>query len=159
MEEEKYSLVRAERNSARTVVTILERDESPPSTNPGYSPTNQHTYRVSAFIDKLSPSRGVKYNLAWSFGDYLYDIPARLGRNQALDAAADALITACDRFSAGSADQSQRFLVKYVEAVRALRLCLDDEQTATTSETLGAVMLLLICQVSALFLFTSYAYR
>jgi len=150
VEEAKYSLVHAEQKSVESDVMLVGRNDPLPSATLVYSPTNKHTYRVSAFIDKLNPTRGVKYNLAWSFGDYLCDIPGHLGRNEALDAAADALITACDRFPAGYADQPRRFLAKYVEAVRALRLCLDDEQTVTEPETLCAVMLLLICQVSPL---------
>lgn len=150
MEDEKYSLVRSEKRTATPTVTVLERDDTPPRAALPRSPTNTHTYRVSAFIDTLKPARGVRFNLAWSYGDYLTDVPIRLGRNVALDAAADALVTACDRFSAPRADHSHRFLAKYVEAVRTLRLCLDDQATATTSETLCAVMLLLICQVRAL---------
>ncbi|KAK5939041.1 hypothetical protein PMZ80_008344 [Knufia obscura] len=140
-------LVQDNKDTTTPTVTVLERDDTPPRAALPRSPTNTHTYRVSAFIDTLKPARGVRFNLAWSYGDYLTDVPVRLGRNVALDAAADALVTACDRFSAPRADHSHRFLAKYVEAVRTLRLCLDDQATATTSETLCAVMLLLICQI------------
>jgi len=149
VEENKYSLVHAQQKSAPTTIIICEREVTPPTITVEQNLTNEHTYLVSAFIDKLNPLRGVSYNLTWSCGDYLVDVPVRLGRNEALDAAADALVTACDRFT-NTPYQAQLFLAKYVVAVRALRLCLNDPQTASTTDVLCAVMLLLICQVSIL---------
>ena len=109
--------------------------------------SNEHTRRVGAFVDRVNPSTGVKYNLAWTYGDYLVDIPARLGTNEALDRAADAVLAAHGRFSAAHLDVTPVILEKYTMALTALRTCLDDPVKATTSETLCAIMLLLICQV------------
>lgn len=109
--------------------------------------TNEHTRRVSAFVDKIKTSTGVKYNLAWTYGGYLVDVPARLGTNEALDRAADTVLAALERFSASHVDVTPVILEKYTLALAALRRCLDDPVKAKASETLCAVLLLLTCQV------------
>ena len=151
VEDDKSILIRVRQVSEEPLQTVVtEFTQSPPSIRS--FPTNEHTYRVSTFIDMLNPARGVRYNIAWSYGDYLFEIPNRLGRSEALDAAADALVAACERFSSSKLNRTSSFLEKYVEAVRTLRVCLDDHMQATSVETLCAVMLLLICQVSRKFL-------
>lgn len=114
-----------------------------------WSLSNDHTRRVGAFVDKIKPSTGVKFNLAWTFGNYLVDVPARLGTNDALDKAADAVLTALERFSfSGTPGQmTPRMLEKYTLALAALRTSLDDSVAAKSCETLCAIMLLLMCQV------------
>lgn len=83
--------------------------------------SNEHTWRVSAFTDKLKPSIGVNYNLAWTFGAYFLDIPARLGTNEALDRAVDAVLAAFDRFSSSLVNATPVLLEKYAVALAALR--------------------------------------
>lgn len=112
--------------------------------------SNEHTWRVSAFTDKLKPSIGVNYNLAWTFGAYFLDIPARLGTNEALDRAVDAVLAAFDRFSSSLVNATPVLLEKYAVALAALRRCLDDPVKAKASETLCAVMLLMTCNVRTL---------
>ena len=102
---------------------------------------------MNAFSDKIKPSIGVKYNLAWTFGAYLDEVPARLGTNEALDRAADALLAALGRFSGSDVNVSPVLLEKYALALAALRKCLDDPVKAKASETLCAVMLLITCHV------------
>lgn len=113
-------------------------------------PSNEQTRLVGAFLEKLNPVLGVQYNLAWSFGDYLTEVPVRLGTNEALDAAADTLVTGYTRLTAGGIGQTDAVLTKYNKALRALRLCLNKPESAKSTETLCAVMLLLICQVRSL---------
>lgn len=110
--------------------------------------TNVHTRLVGSFTDKIKPSTGVKYNLAWTYGDYLNDIPARLGVNVALDSACEALLAAFDGFPGNRGGLNILFLEKYTSAMATLRKCLDDPIKAKSSETLGAIMLLMNCQVS-----------
>ena len=109
--------------------------------------SNEHTRRVSAFADRIKSSTSVKFNLAWTYGDYLADVPARLGTNEALDRAADAVLVAFGRFSTTYVDVTPVLLEKYTLALTALRTCLDDPVKAKASETLCAIMLLMICQV------------
>ena len=126
-----------------------QHNNDPPTTIVFRSLSNAQTRLVSAFTAKLHPSIGVKYNLAWTYGDYLLLVPARLGTNNALDKAANAVLAALDRFSPSmsSCDVTACLLQKYNVALAALRECLDDPEEAKTSQTLCAIMLLLICQV------------
>ncbi|EXJ85850.1 hypothetical protein A1O1_06219 [Capronia coronata CBS 617.96] len=122
------------------------RSDSSASTTLFRSLSNDHSWRVSAFVDKIQPSTGVRFNLAWTFGDYLVDVPARLGTNDALDKAADAVLAAMERFSSHGSDVAPVVLEKYIRALTALRMCLDDPVVAKSSETLCAILLLLTCQ-------------
>ena len=126
-----------------------QHNNDPPTTIVFRSPSNAQTRLISAFTAKLHPSIGVKYNLAWTYGDYLLFVPTRLGTNNALDKAATTVLAALDRFSpsVSSCDVTTCLLQKYNVALAALRECLDDPEEAKTSQTLCAIMLLLICQV------------
>lgn len=75
-------------------------------------------------------------------------VPRRLGINEALDAAADALVTSYTCFIAGSAVATSDVLIKHSNALSALRRVLDDPVKAQSSETLCSTMILLIVQVS-----------
>jgi hypothetical protein len=88
----------------------------------------------------------VRFNLAFSFGGFLTHIPRRLGRNEALDSASDALVSTHSCFCSGL-NMSIDALTKYSRALGVLRKYLDDSVKACSSETLAAIMLLLICQV------------
>lgn len=109
---------------------------------------NGAPFLARAFIETIRGTTDLRYNLGWSYGFYLYDIPRRLGTNEALDSSADALVTAHSSFCL-QGFISVETLVKYSRALNVLRKYLDDPVKARTSDTLGAVALLLICQVSA----------
>jgi hypothetical protein len=98
-------------------------------------------------VAAIKPQTDLRYNLAWAFGGYLVRIPQRLGVNEALDAAVDALVTAHQTFAACK-EITVSSLTKYSRALSALRRCLDDPLTAGTSETLCAVSVLLLVQVT-----------
>jgi hypothetical protein len=115
--------------------------------SPIASPSNNLTVLAHAFVNAIKLTTNLKYNLAWAYGLYLEEIPARLGLNEALDASADALICAHQSFCVYRTSSGEA-LMKYCRALSKLRNCLDDPVKASTSETLCAVSLLLICQVS-----------
>jgi hypothetical protein len=110
-------------------------------------PNNELTLLGIAFSDMIKPSTDLRYNLAWSYGVFLEDVPRRLGTNAALDASANAVVAAHSSYCS-CRGPSPDALRKYSLALSKLKDCLDDVAKARTSETLCAVMLLLICQVS-----------
>lgn len=93
------------------------------------------------------------------YGDFLRHIPARLGRNEALDASADALATTFSTLHRPQGYQTVDALTKYVKAISSLRLCLEDPAKARMPETMCSVYLIMICQVSGLVVFVGDADR
>ena len=114
---------------------------------PSRTLSNSLTRLTSAFVDKIDPTADIRIQLPWNFGGFLADIPCRLGTNDALDAASDALVTAYTGFCGGNVGPHPEVLVKHSRALNALRRCLSDPIKAYSSETLCSVMLLLIIQV------------
>jgi hypothetical protein len=110
-------------------------------------PCNNLTLLTHAFVDTMKLSTDLRYNLAWTYGFFLEDVPRRLGSNEALDTSADALASAHLSYCTHRV-VSVEVLRKYSNALSKLRICLDDPMKACTSDTLCAVSLLLICQVS-----------
>ncbi|KAJ5959549.1 transcriptional regulator family: Fungal Specific TF [Penicillium vulpinum] len=112
---------------------------------PQACPGNSMTSLTSSFVGAIKRSSDLRYNMWWSFGLYLEEVPRRLGSNEALDRAVDAVTTAhagfCTRQLA-----SVEALAKYSSALKTLRVYLDDPIQASASSTLCAVMILLICQ-------------
>lgn len=91
---------------------------------------------------------GVRFNLAWTYGDIFQDLPQRLGRNKALDASIAALTSAHTDFCTNRQELSPQTLQAHGLALSNVRICLSDPEVAAMPETLCAVYLLLICQVS-----------
>lgn len=112
-----------------------------------YDLANQLTRLIAAFASKIDASADINIQLPWNFGDFLSDIPRRLGTNDALDAAAQALVTSYTHFVAGDATATPDVLIAHSNALSALRRCLDDPVVAYSSETLCSTMVLLIVQV------------
>ncbi|EPS33975.1 hypothetical protein PDE_08937 [Penicillium oxalicum 114-2] len=116
--------------------------------SPGYfipgNLTNSTAKLASAFLKTVDYSTDFRWNLAWSFGLFMQDIPRRLGTNDALDRAAEAVASAhadlCNHLHG-----TVRTLTKYTAALRTLRVYLDDPVHAHESNTFAAVMLLLVC--------------
>jgi Fungal specific transcription factor domain len=106
------------------------------------------TKLASALVYKIDPTTDIRYQLVWNFGGYLADVPRRLGTNPALDAASDALVAAHTDFcSSGRPGSECELLAKHSHALSVLRDALDDPVKAHSSETLCAIMLLMIVQV------------
>jgi hypothetical protein len=107
------------------------------------SPSNETTTIASAFIFTLEVT-DLRYDLS-CYGSFLKDIPKRLGSNTALDASVNVLNSAFS--SLYTRQQSLETLSRYANALKALRICLNDPSLAWTANTLCAIYLLLICQV------------
>lgn len=111
-----------------------------------HTPSSSLTLTTNEFVGTMTTSTSVRFNLVYWYGEFLQDIPARLGRNEALDSSVKALTAAHSSFCLQHRPTPEA-LVKYSAALRTLRFYLDDPVKACSTETLCAVMLLLICQV------------
>ena len=100
---------------------------------------------ANAFTQAINRSTDIRYNLRWSFGLFLEEVPPRLGANEALDRAVDAVTSAHADFCTRQHGSVQS-LAKYAAALRTLRVYLDQPVHAQETNTLAAVMILLICQ-------------
>lgn len=109
-------------------------------------PSNDLGSLAGAFISTIKRSTDLRYNLWWSFGQWLEDVPRRLGTNEALDRAVDTLTCAHSNFSCNRSP-SVETLSRHSAALRTLRVYLDDQIHAQSSSTLCAVMVLMVCQV------------
>ncbi|KAL4967582.1 Zn(II)2Cys6 transcription factor domain-containing protein [Aspergillus stella-maris] len=96
-------------------------------------------------VAAITPQTSLRYNLMWAYGGYLMLVPRRLGLNDALDTAIDALISTHQTY-ASCKEVTATSLTKYSNALGALRRCLSNPATASSSETLCAVSVLLVVQ-------------
>ncbi|EPE33525.1 hypothetical protein GLAREA_06538 [Glarea lozoyensis ATCC 20868] len=106
-------------------------------------PTNRLTVLTASLVQTFKTE--LKYNLIWSNGLYLQEVPKRLGYNDALDTSVSALTAAHLDIVLGR-KTSVKALTEYSRALRTLKNVLNDPVKACASETLCAVMLLLLCQ-------------
>ncbi|KGO61971.1 YjgF/Yer057p/UK114 family [Penicillium expansum] len=120
-------------------------DEKYPFEIPRTCPGNSMTALTNLFVGAIKRSTDLRYNMWWSFGLFLEDVPRRLGINEALDRAVDAVTIAHAGFCTRQ-PVSAEALSKYSHALKTLRVYLDDPLQASSSSTLCAVMILLICQ-------------
>lgn len=118
------------------------------------SPSNTQTVLASTLIDKahLTINSDLRYNLTWAYGSFIQEVPRRLGSNAALDAAATSLALSHVRYSLGRRDVTPTEITAYVDALSVLRKCLDNPVIARDTNTLCAIMLLLMVQVRFPFL-------
>jgi hypothetical protein len=100
---------------------------------------------LSELVNKLE-IKDIRFDLCWAYGSLLKEVPPRLGRNAALDAAVIALTTSCTDLAAKR--KPHNALIKYGSALNALRGVLNDPALATAPETLCAIYVIWICQVS-----------
>ena len=114
---------------------------------PSYGPHNDRTRLTSALIDVLDPTLSIEVNLPYNLGGFLVGIPRRLGHNEALDAASDALVMAWVHFRSGERKPSLQVLRKHGLALNALRRYLEEPAKAQATETLCAVQTIMITQV------------
>ena len=115
--------------------------------SPSRSLANKLTRLISAFVSSIDESANINIQLPWNFGPFLSDVPCRLGTNEALDAASEALVTSYTHFITGDAEANPDVLTKHSMALGTLRRTLDDPVKAHSSETLCSTMILLIVQV------------
>ncbi|KAL9583500.1 MAG: hypothetical protein Q9212_002671 [Teloschistes hypoglaucus] len=114
---------------------------------PSCSPTNATDRLASALVYRANPELDIRYQLPWNFGTFLWDIPARLGKSAALDAASDVLVTAHAQYCAGRRGLDQGLLKKQSLAMSVLRQHLLDPAKAFSSETLCAITLMMFSQL------------
>jgi len=143
------------RGTVSTSTTIIRTASSTPDHEVplvrqiGQSPSNSQTILAMTLIDKvhITKDSDLRYNLTWAFGNFIQDVPRRLGKNAALDAAATSLALSHVRYSTGRRDATPEEIKAYINALTVLRNCLDDPEVARDANTLCAVMLLLFAQV------------
>lgn len=114
---------------------------------PSYALSTALTSLATGLSYSIDPTAPIKIQLPWNFGDFLVEVPRRLGCNKALDAASEALVTAYTNFLRGGGSPTPEVLRKNGNALLALRQCLDDPVKAYESETLCSTMILMIIQV------------
>ena len=131
-----------------SVTNVAKLRKRAPPLLPTYSPTNETTRLTSAFIDRINIFVDIRFQLLGNFGVYLADVPCRLGTNSALDAASEALVATHTWFCAGRLNPDRAVLAKYSHALFILRHDLDCSVKAHSSETLCAIMMVMIIQVS-----------
>lgn len=107
-------------------------------------PINQDTALLRECTQRLATS-DIRYDMTWTFGPFLREVPRRLGANAALDAAVGTLISACADVAHGQ--RSYETVARYGRALKALRACLADEVVAQSSNTLCAIYVIWICLV------------
>ncbi|KAJ5316828.1 hypothetical protein N7508_001336 [Penicillium antarcticum] len=123
----------------------LNKKETPPLEIPPTFPNHHLTSLTNSFVGAIKRSTDLRYNLWWSFGLFLEEVPRRLGNNEALDRAVDAVTTVHGDFCTHQF-VSVNALSKYSHALKTLSVYLNDPIQASASNTLCAVMILLVCQ-------------
>lgn len=99
---------------------------------------------TSAFVSLLQIT-DLRYSLD-AFGDILHYLPRRLGTSHVLDDSVEALI--CAYSSYHSRHEHIKALTAYVKVIKTLRNALIDPVQSGKVETLCAVYVVMVCQVS-----------
>ncbi|KAJ4395883.1 hypothetical protein N0V93_000098 [Gnomoniopsis smithogilvyi] len=113
------------------------------ATMPVPSPLINSTTRVAGGLVWALGVTDIRYELS-IYGDFLQDIPRRLGRNAALDSSVAALTTSFEAIHV--LHKPPEVFNKYARALWSLRRCLDDPVEAQSPETLCAIWMIVICQ-------------
>lgn len=113
-------------------------------------PRSPHTVvtTATAALSTLLDMSDVRYEVVY-YGEFLKDLPRRMGCNEVLDAAVVALTHG---YSAVHTRQpSAQALGSYVGALKTLRVALKDPAKLRNAETLCGIYLIMVCQVIFLF--------
>lgn len=115
-----------------------------------HTPLNKTTRLQQALVARLKSPDDCRYDPSFRYGNFLFAIPRRLGRNKALDAATAALLA---RHAEAALRQDQTVsqapvVAAYGQALSALRTTLDEPDQASSIETICAILILTFCQVS-----------
>lgn len=110
-------------------------------------PSNAYTVLAAMFTGTVNPGTDIRFQLPWNFGDFLLDIPRRLGHSEALDATCRTLAISYHQYCGNKTPDVVPILQSHAKAIHALRKSLDDPVKAQSSETLAALLLLQIGQV------------
>ena len=113
------------------------------------TPSNEISRLSIDMTGRLQQSDDLRHSISWSWGPTLDEIPRRLGRNKALDAAARTILLdhsdAC--IGDNSVDPYALGVIHLFRTLGILRTILDDPFQRSEAETLCAVMLVSISQV------------
>lgn len=103
---------------------------------------------TNTFVSTIAPSTR-RVNLTQTYGSFLEMVPRRLGTNAALDSSARALVCAHQNVCLGR-PATEESLACYALAIRTLRLYLGnlDSTAARSTETVCAIIMVIMCQVS-----------
>jgi hypothetical protein len=126
------------------------RSDIQPVVSPGRptSLSSTDTDLIAAKFIEVLQVTDIRYALVY-YGPFFRDIPRRLGQSPVLDSAVHAISAAYPFLHTGS--YSPTALARYGKSLRALRECLDNADEARASNTLCAVYLITVCQVSTTF--------
>jgi hypothetical protein len=106
-------------------------------------PQNQTTSSINQLIAALEIT-DPRYNLS-SLGGFLRELPMRIGKNQALDAAVDSLNSSFSALCSGQC--STEMYTKYGHALRAMRRGMDQIEPNSLFDVMAAIHLLLLSEV------------
>jgi hypothetical protein len=113
---------------------------------PRYHETNPLGSALVYCLESKAKGTLIPLRIVGSFFEF---IPARLGRNAALDNAVSCLCAIYCGIPLTTYNFEKGIYESYVRALSSLRLCLSDTSLQMESETLCASILLQICEVSA----------
>ena len=111
----------------------------------GISP-NRHETMTALMVNKLSV-KDLRYDVGWAFGPFVGEIPKRLGRSVALDAAARTFVLSLPPSPCARKQPESSILENFTVALKATRLALAHPVESRSIDTLCAAYLLMICQV------------
>jgi hypothetical protein len=114
---------------------------------PRYLETNPQGSALVYCLESKVKDPLVSLRLVGSFFDF---IPARIGRNAALDAAVSCLCALYCGIPSAPYNSNRNIYQSYVRALSSLRCCLNDASFQMESETLCASILLHMCEVGFL---------
>ena len=102
---------------------------------------------ATLFISIIDNDRAQRLLPLQAVGSFLPSIPARLGRNAALDAATASLCSVYVDYLTVKPTGSDATIQKYIASLHALQDCVKDADLRTQSETICASILVQICEV------------
>ena len=112
------------------------------------TPLISHNYQnASTFIWVLSDPQAQALFPLNSHGNFYYRIPARLGRNIALDNATTCLCSIYNNARHEFPTRNARILRQYGKALGALRACVVDSELRLEAETICASIVLQLCEL------------
>jgi hypothetical protein len=127
----------------QTVVTYQHKETNSFGSPVQILSTNTETL-AAAFVAALEVT-DIRYGVAY-YGEFLGEVPKRLGSSAVLDSAVKAVSTAYPFLRTGSVPPNA--LVHYGQSLRALRDSLNNPSEARAPHTLCALYLIVVCQVS-----------
>jgi hypothetical protein len=137
--------VAPKKSSRRSSTQSLSPPKSPFLRQP--SPSQHHELARALIAATTTGSHGVRMSV---FGPFIREVPARLGHNPALDAAAAVLVNAHTSLIHKKTAFEIVSPQLYLKAIKTLQSCLEDPHQGMSANTLCASVLLSLVEVSHL---------